>query len=258
MAFTEHYAVLNDCPMFWDPDLLSRGVHSVRFFRDLTTRIGILPRRGASHDVRWFDFSPTYVLHWINAYEDGDDVVLDGFFQTNPSPQLPPDATQNQRLFRYLDNVAMNPLPWRWRMNMANGTCKEEPLSDLPSEFGTINSYLYGAPHRYCYSTICKPGWFLFTGLRRTDLFTGEVQDYNLPEGVYASEAPMVPRDGSKAEDDGYVVTFTTDVNRDCSECLVFDAGDLAAGPIARVQLPERISSGTHAFWGSLPDHVSK
>ena len=38
--------------------------------------------------------------------------------------------------------------------------------------------------------------------------------------------------------------------------CLVFDAQNVADGPIARMQLPERISSGTHSTWAagsSLP-----
>ena len=48
-------------------------------------------------------------------------------------------------------------------------------------------------------------------------------------------------------------MTFTTDMVRDCSECLVLDAHDIAAGPIARVRLPERISSGTHSCWAPIP-----
>ena len=59
----------------------------------------------------------------------------------------------------------------------------------------------------------------------------------------------MAPRVGATAEDDGYVVTFTTDVINDRSECLIFDAGAVSDGPVARVRLPERISSGTHACW---------
>jgi carotenoid cleavage dioxygenase len=45
------------------------------------------------------------------------------------------------------------------------------------------------------------------------------------------------------------VVTFVTDMNADASECQVFRAQDVAAGPIARVLLPERIASGTHTVW---------
>ena len=86
MAFTEHYAILNDLPLFWDPDLLAQGVHLPRFFPDIPSRFAIV-RRDGTGDVRWFEADPTYVLHWINAYEDGDEVVLDGFFQHDPSPR---------------------------------------------------------------------------------------------------------------------------------------------------------------------------
>jgi len=59
----------------------------------------------------------------------------------------------------------------------------------------------------------------------------------------------MAPRIGSTAEDDGYLVTITCDMNRDLSECVVFRASDVGWGPIARAQLPERIASGTHSCW---------
>ena len=42
----------------------------------------------------------------------------------------------------------------------------------------------------------------------------------------------MAPRVGAAGEDDGYLVTFITDMNRDLSECLVFDAQRLS--PTAR------------------------
>ena len=89
MAFTERYAILNDCPLFWDPAALAKGVHANRFFPELPTRFAIVPRRGATEQIRWFEAAPTFVLHWINAYEDGDEVVLDGFFQHDPAPTLP-------------------------------------------------------------------------------------------------------------------------------------------------------------------------
>lgn len=94
-----------------------------------------------------------------------------------------------------------------------------------------------------------RAGWFLFDGFVKQDTTTGVEQRYSFDEGVFGSETPFAPRVGATAEDDGYLVTFTTDVNRDVSECLVFAAQDITAGPIARVRLPERISSGTHACW---------
>lgn len=249
MAFTEHYAILNDCPLFWDADLLERGIHAARFHPDLPTRIGVIPRRGTNDDIRWFDADPTYVLHWINAYEDGEEVVVDGFFELNPSPEAPPGATIEERLFRFIDADALAPKPYRWRLNLRTGAVNEGFLHDRTTEFGTVNAQYAGRPYRYTYSTTSKPGWFLFDGIMRTDVTTGATEEYQFGEGAFGSECPMAPRHGSKTEDDGYLVTFTTDMNRDCSECLVLDASRIADGPIARVRLPERISSGTHTFW---------
>jgi carotenoid cleavage dioxygenase len=38
-------------------------------------------------------------------------------------------------------------------------------------------------------------------------------------------------------------------MNRDLSECLIFDASEVSAGPVATIELPHRISVGTHACW---------
>ena len=44
-------------------------------------------------------------------------------------------------------------------------------------------------------------------------------------------------------------IPFVSDFTRDTSECQVFDAREISRGPIARVALPARIASGTHAHW---------
>jgi carotenoid cleavage dioxygenase len=130
MAFTEHYAILNDCPLFWDPAALAKGVHANRFFPDLPTRFAIVPRRGRTEEIRWFEAAPTFVLHWINAYEDGDEVVLDGFFQHDPAPALPEGAALRDRLFRFLDLYAFQARAHRWRFDLRTGKTREEPLSE--------------------------------------------------------------------------------------------------------------------------------
>ena len=94
MAFTKNYAILNDMPLFWDPDALRQGAHAVRFFRNIPSRFAVIPRRGQVRDIRWFEAEPTYVLHWINAYEEGDDVILDGYRQ-DPSKAVNVDLPEN-------------------------------------------------------------------------------------------------------------------------------------------------------------------
>ncbi len=112
-----------------------------------------------------------------------------------------------------------------------------------------INGRHGGRRHRYSYNALPAKGWFGFEGLVKQDFETGAEEVVRLPEGVFASETVMAPRVGATAEDDGYLVTFTMDVNRDCSECLVLDAAHPTDPPVARIALPERMSCGTHAFW---------
>jgi carotenoid cleavage dioxygenase-like enzyme len=251
MAYTENYAILNDMPLFWDAEILKKGGYAARFRPDLPTRLGVIPRRGQSHEIRWFEAGPTYVLHWSNAYEDGDDVVVEGYYQDNPEPQVPADATYYQRLSRFLSLDGMQTRLHRWRLNMRTGQATEERVSETLSEFPMINGDYVGRRHRYTYATTGVPGFFLFDGLLKHDGESGKEEHYSFGDGVFGSETAMAPRVGSAAEDDGYLVTLTTDVNNDRSECLVFDAANLTIGPVCRLRLPERISSGTHSTWAS-------
>ncbi|MDX1870823.1 carotenoid oxygenase family protein [Mycolicibacterium sp. 120266] len=251
MAFTENFVILNDFPLFWDAEMLKHNAHIPRLHRDLPSRFAILPRRGGP--IRWFEAETTYVLHFTNAFEDGDEIVLDGFFQGTPEPTDAGSADgmdmRWQRFFRYLSLDGMQTRLHRWRFNLVTGQTREEQLSDSLTEFGMINPGYTGRDYRYTYAATGKPGWFLFDGLVRHDLHTGAEQRYAFADGVYGSETAMAPRVDGTAEDDGYLITITTDMNEDASYCLVFDAARVSDGPVCKLQLPERVSSGTHSTW---------
>ena len=249
MAFTDNYVIFNDFPLFWDPALLEHNVHLPRFHRDIPSRFAVLPRRGDTSQIRWFEADPTYVLHFPNAFEDGDEIVLDGFYQGDPEPADNGAGTKWQRAFRFLALDRMQARLHRWRFNLRTGAVREEQLTDTISEFGMINPVHAGRPYRYAYAATAIPGWFLFDGLVRHDLQTGAEETFTFGEGVYGSETAMAPRPGSNAEDDGYLVTLTTDMTADASFCLVFDAARVGDGPVCTIALPERISSGTHSTW---------
>ncbi|MEO8706558.1 MAG: carotenoid oxygenase family protein [Kofleriaceae bacterium] len=247
IAFTEHYVVLNDLPLFWDPDGIGKGAYRPRWKPELGSRFAVIPRAGG--EPRWFEAAPTYVLHWINAYEDGNTIVLDGYFQSDPMSRPDPADGPYGPLKKMVDVYSMQARPHRWRLDLATGTCREERLFEAISEFPSIHYARAGTRHRYAWSMTAKPGWFLFDGMVRMDMDTGSEQRWQYPDGVYASEAPMAPRAGASAEDDGWLVTFVTDTVHDRSECHLFDAARIADGPTARIALPARICVGTHACW---------
>jgi carotenoid cleavage dioxygenase len=235
MAFTENYAILPDFPFFWDT--LDQGALGLRYHREMPSRFAVIPRRGRPEEIRWFDAEPTFVLHFTNAYEVGDEIVLDGFFQEDPEA------------LRYLALELMGTRLHRWRLNLVTGQVKEEPLSESVTEFGMINARHAGQPYRYSWSATGEPDRFLFNGLTKQDVETGAEEHYGFGPGVFGSETAMAPRVGSTGEDDGYLVTITTDMNVDASYCLVFDAARVADGPVCKLRLPERVSSGTHSTW---------
>lgn len=271
MCFSTNYSILNDFPLFWDEGLLKKGVHANRFHSHLSSRFAVIPRYGHPWDIRWFESSPTFVLHWVNAYEEVDAggheiLVLDGYRQQNPMPSsnhpAEPDVPKGyERMMVYTDFSAMRPQLWRWRFDLTTGSTSEGLLdgdSERITEFGMINQKYAGRKYRYVYSTRSKPGWFLFAGLTKHDLETGKSVDYDYGTDRFGSEAPFVPRIGAKSEDDGYIVTFVTDMVADQSELVILDALQLDQGPVCRLKLPHRISSGTHSTWASLSGPTAK
>ncbi len=254
MAFTKNYSILVDLPLFWRADLLQAGFHVPTFHEDLPTRFAIVPRYGSPNEIRWFEAAPTFVLHWMNAYEEGNEIVLDGYFQEDPDPAplaMPGVDPRLGKLMATIDEHSFRPKLHRWRFNLDTGETREEHLDERLLEFGTFNQKYAGQKSRYLYSTTAEPGWFLFNGLVKHDLETGDSTSLSFGENRFGSEAPFAPRDGAMAEDDGYLISFVTDTELGRSECVVVDAKDVEAGPACRIILPHQISSGTHATWAS-------
>ena len=104
---------------------------------------------------------------------------------------------------------------------------------------------------RYLYSTTTEPGWFLFNGIVKHDLDTGDSSNLYLGDNRYGGEAPFAAKVGAQSEDDGYLISFVTDLNQNRSECIIVDAKNIEAGPVCTIVLPHQISSGTHATWAS-------
>ena len=92
MAFTTNYAILNDMPLFWSPELLEKNIHAVQFHPDMKTRFAVIPRKGAPQDIRWFEAAPTYTLHWMNAYEISLVFKRSEMHRTGVTPSLRNDS----------------------------------------------------------------------------------------------------------------------------------------------------------------------
>ncbi len=250
MAYTKNYAILPDCPLLFNME----GQPEMHW--EMPTRFAIIPRNGAPGEVRWFDAKPTFVQHWLNAYEEGDEVILDGYFQEDPLPkelpkEHPPEVAAS---FAILHTGGIRTTLYRWRFNLVTGETHEECIDDQHRtnlEFGMFNQKYAGRKYRYAYSATLEPNMFLMNGWVKHDLETGESWAIKLPAGVFCSETPFAPKVGAKDEDDGYLVSFVIDENQQTSECWVIDAKRIQDGPVARIALPHKIKSGTHSTWAN-------
>lgn len=247
MAFTERYSVLMDLPVFYDPEALATGRWVTRYHRDMPARFGVIPRRGDGASIRWFEAEPCYIYHVVNAWEDGDELVMTACRVDDPLPE--PDPTHG-RWAKMLANLKVTAYLHRWRFDLETGAVKEEKLDDLNVEFPTAHLGLQGVKSQYGYCSGLEADPTLrFTGLVKYDLGTGAARRFDYPDGVRGSEAPFAPATGATAEDDGYLVDFVYDRARDASFAWIFDARDLEAGPVCEARIPQRVPMGFHATW---------
>jgi carotenoid cleavage dioxygenase len=249
LTITERYSILHDFPFFHDIEVLRRhGYRVARFHRDLPSRFGVVPRLGDAGEVRWFDFEPGYVLHMVNAWEDGDWIVMDGCFQPDPTIHRKKEEGELASMLGYLRVRAHLR---RWRMNLRTGESREEQLDDLNVEFCLPDTELYGERTRYSYHQrlAVDPFTVEFLSLVKYDHGTGDRVVHDYGAGRFGSEAPFARREGGAGEDDGYVVTIVTDAADLSSQFWIYGAQEIAAGPICKVELPARVPSGFHAKW---------
>lgn len=246
MAITEHYSILMDLPLINDPDAAKAGRYRTRFEPGLPSRFGVLPRYGGADTVRWFEAEPTYIYHSVNAWEDGDDVVMTACRVVDVAPRQPVHGA----LGGMLASLRPDTVTYRYRFNLRTGATTEETVDDLSTEFPAINNAFTGRRNRFSYQMhIADELTMLHDGVLRYDLETGASTAYWFGPGRWGTEAAFAPRPGGTEEDDGYLVLFVTDTDTQRTDVEILDARDLAAGPVCRLRLPLRVPLGFHATW---------
>ena len=255
MAITENYTILHDFPLRPDPEALKIGRYKVRFNADQPSRFAIIPRYGSADEIRWFNAKPTYMLHVVNAWEDGTEVVMVGTpYRLHTKDDGTPDSTRLEKTIHLRQRDFQL---YEWRFDLATGETTERVIDDvLNTEFPIINSAYQGRKNRWSYHVIFPQGGReepRFPGLVKYDLETGGYVAYSAGPQYFYNEAGFAPRDNPQSEDDGYLVMFVWNPNDKRSEVQIFDAreGRMANGPVARVVLPRRVPHGFHATYVS-------
>lgn len=237
-AMTARYAVFLDLPATFDIGRALRGESIIAFEPKHGARLGLLPRDNGK--IRWFDIPPCYVFHTLNAYDDGEDVVLLAC-RYERLPEIFPAKGK-------FDTAPMVPAHLhRWRIQVRQGRVIEEQVDDAVVDFPRVADSRLGLPTRFGYAAEVEG--LQFTGLVKYDLQTGRRERHRFGAGRFGGEGVFVARTGSTIEDDGWLLTYVFDESTQRSELVVVDARAFAEPPVARVILPQRVPYGFHGVW---------
>jgi len=208
-------------PYSWDPNY--------------PARVGVMPREGGDADVRWFDVEPCYVFHPMNAYDEGDTIVL--------------DVVRHPKMFDR-DHTGPNEGPAtldRWTVDLADGKVRESRFDDRGQEFPRVDERLVGKRHRYGYAPTSMEGLEGGDALLKHDFVRGDTQSRSFGAEKALGEFVFHPSAPDADEDDGVLMGYVYDRPTDHSELAILDARTLQ--DIASVKLPHRVPAGFHGNW---------
>lgn len=254
---TEDYLVLHIVPSIGSWERLEQGKPHFGFDTTMPVYLGVIPRRDevSAGDIRWFKRDNCFASHVMNAWQDGTKIHFDI-----------PEAKNN--MFPFFPDVhgapfngmeAMSYLT-RWTVDLASNSDEFESvtkLTETAGEFPRIDDRFTGLPYRY--------GWMLEMDYRRPvelkggsaggllmnclcliDHQTGKEQHWWCGPVSSLQEPCFIPRSADAPEGDGWIVQVCNRLEEHRSDLLLFDALDIAKGPIATIQVPIRLRFGLH------------
>jgi carotenoid cleavage dioxygenase len=203
-----------------------------------------MPLGGTADQMRFVDIPTCFVYHGLNAHREGDDIVL--------------YVHRLDEAFGKRGDL-VDAFLTEWRIGTAGPqlTFSEKRLFDRPLDLPTHDRRLTGrkSRHGWCATTVPPDSEYGFelAGVCHVDLQTGEEDNWDPGKDLRAGEGFFVPSDpsadGAGHEGEGWVFTYIWDRTTDRSSLGIFDAMDVAAGPVAEVKLPFRVPFGFHGYW---------
>ncbi len=228
-AITSGHVVFMDLPVVFDLSRAMQGTMPFRWSDDYGARLGVMSRGGDR--VRWFEVEPCYVFHVLNAFEDGDLIVV--------------DVVRYRELWRDSPDEFGDATLYRWTIDLSSGAVSETPLDDLPVEFPRADDGRTGLSYRYGYAVGRFDGGL--SGIVKYDLAAKRNERLVCDAGQIAGEFAFVAAPNATAEDDGWLLGFVYDQRSDASDFVVVEARDLKR--VASVRLPQRVPAGFHGAW---------
>jgi beta,beta-carotene 9',10'-dioxygenase len=200
--------------------------------------------RSNGKTVAHFETDPFFSFHHVNAWEEGDELVMD--------LNAYDDASIVEKYYLKELEKPGSRLPFgtlrRYRMNLRTKKIAHHTISEACIELPRIDYARFNTDgnygHTYGVSIHPSKREGFYNSIVSINTKNGDSMYWN-EEGCYPGEPCFVPRPGSKADDDGVLLSIVLDAKKKNSFLLLLDAADLTE--IARATVPEAIVYGFHA-----------
>lgn len=254
---TQDHVLFPVSPLTSDLERLKRGGPHFAWDGSRKTFMGVLPRSGKVSELRWFGGETCFSSHTMNAFADGSrlyydtpvgDIVVFPFF-----PDITGQPWNPAKAAPHLE---------RWTIDLNTADAFERRrLSDVVGEFPRIDerramqAYRHGWMAAQDESRIGAQhgtslgGGMVLNSIAHVDVVSGQTALYFVGSGCSVQEPQFVPRAPDAAEGDGYVFAVVNRLDQMRSDLIILEALDVAAGPIATIELPIRLRNGLHGTW---------
>jgi carotenoid cleavage dioxygenase-like enzyme len=245
---TEHYVILAEYPLTVRPlQLLLRRkpfIENYRWTPARGTRFHVV-HKDTGALVGRYDADAFFAFHHINAFEDGDSVVLD------VSAYDDARVIESFRMARVLGEVVE---PWvraafrRFRLVPGRTTAEMETIVAEATELPTVARAHAARAYRYAYGidNVDRGVATVPNRIVKVDVTNREARSW-WGANCFPGEPLFVARPGSVDEDDGVLLSVVLDADAGDSLLLVLDAREMRE--IARVRTPHPIPFGFHGLF---------
>ncbi|MDO8379260.1 carotenoid oxygenase family protein [Phenylobacterium sp.] len=241
---TENYVLFPVLPLTGSLERAMKGLPPYAWEPEKGGYVGVMRRDADVSTIRWFNVAACYVFHPMNAHEVDGKIVAE-VARYDAAPLFPmadgsPGLRTAARLYR-----------WTFDLSGASDAIKEEAIDDLDCEFPRFDERLAGSAYRHGFyagdTTNSKS--VKLNAIAHIDLATGKRQVHAFTGGDLTSEPVFTPRSADAAEGDGWLTAVVYRAAEDRSDFVVFDALDVAKGPIGMAHMPRRVPFGFHGNW---------
>ncbi len=240
-GLTERWLVLAEFPLVVNPLALALSgrpyIENYKWKPELGTRFTLVDRT-TGEATGGFQTDACFAFHHVNAYEDGDEVVVDMCAFEDAG------VIEDLYLERLRDGKPVAaPELTRFRLGVGDRSVRRERLADGEIELPRIN---YGRcnerPYRYVWGNANGDGGWL-ERIVKIDTSDGATLSWS-ERGCYPGEPVFVARPQAEREDDGVLLSVVLDASAATSFLLVLDASDLSE--LARASVPHHIPFSFH------------